>query len=192
MQISFDTGRLHLRAFQPEDALRVQSLLAAWEMAAPTANMPHPYPEGAAEAWIASQSGEVAERKRITYAVTQKSDGLLIGAASLHSIQLEHQRAELGYWVGREFWGQGYCTEAILGLMDFARAEMGITRIEGRCVSWNEASARVMEKCGMVQEGCLRQHAQRWGKFEDILLFGRVFPERVAGQPGGELLPRQR
>lgn len=174
------TQRLSLRPFDVADAPSVHVLAGNRRIADTTTNIPHPYPEGAAESWIASHGNAFAERHALTLAVTGRDSGVLLGAVSLIDIQLRHQRAEVGYWIGVDFWGQGLCTEATAALMTFASADLAITRFVGRCYARNPASARVMEKCGMTHEGTLRQHELKWGRFEDVLLYGRVLPRRIA------------
>lgn len=174
------TERLVLRPFVAADAPTVQVLAGNRLVADTTTNIPHPYPDGAAERWMASHAGSFVDRETLTLAVTRRDEGRLLGAVSLIDIQPRHQRAEVGYWIGVEFWGQGVCTEAVAALMDFARTDLEITRFVGRCYARNPASARVMEKCGMTHEGTLRQHVAKWGKFEDMLLYGQVLPQRSA------------
>lgn len=174
------TERLVLRPFVAADAPTVQILAGHPRIAATTTNIPHPYPDGAAEGWIASHAGAFADRRELVLAVTGRDTGTVLGAVSLIDIQLRHQRAEVGYWMGIDYWGQGFCTEAVEALMAYASANLGITRFVGRCYGGNPASARVMEKCGMTYEGTLRQHVVKWGQCDDMLLYGRVLPQRPA------------
>ena len=82
------------------------------------------------------------------------------------------QRLELGYWIGYPYWNQGYCTEAAQVVLVYGFSILGLNRIHGRCLKRNPASGRVMEKIGMVQEGCLRAHDKKWEQFEDLVLYG--------------------
>ena len=99
-----------LRPFGPGDAPRVQLLAGEREVAEMTALIPYPYPDGAAEAWIAGQAREQAAGREYTYAVTSSDDGTLVGAIGLRPIAAEH--GNLGYWIGRPYWGCGYATAA--------------------------------------------------------------------------------
>src|SRR3954471_10753908 len=107
LQPAPETTRVVLRPFQPADAADVQRLAGDARIAEGTVAVPHPYPDGAAEAWIAGHAAAAAERREIALAITDRVSGRLFGAASLVSISTVHQRAELGYWVGVEFWGRG-------------------------------------------------------------------------------------
>ena len=83
-----------------------------------------------------------------------------------------HRRAELGYWVARPFWNQGYASEGARALVRFGFAELGLHRVSAHHYSRNPASGKVMQKIGMRFEGLLRQHVFKWGVFEDIEMYG--------------------
>ena len=155
----------------PADAPEVQRLAGDARIAATTTTIPHPYPDGAAEAWIATHPAGFRNRERVTFAVTLL-DGRLAGTVSLIEVSQQHARAELGYWTGVEYWGRGYCTEAVSRLMQYAFEELGVTRVHARCFARNVASARVMEKAGLVKEGHLVKHTLKGGVYEDMLIYG--------------------
>ena len=178
MQPSLRSLRLILRPYTIEDAPLVQLLAGDRRVAEPTAAIPHPYPAGAAESWIATHAGLFAARKAACFAITLAATGELLGTVSLLDIATMHARAEVGYWVGLQHWGRGYCSEAMGMLIGFAEEHFGLTRLVGRCVSSNVASARVMTKAGFVPEGRLIKHVQRGGRYEDMLLFGRCSSSR--------------
>ena len=176
MQPILESSRLVLRPFQEGDAPAVQRLAGDRRIADAATTIPHPYPDGAAEAWIASHLPSFIAGTEITYAVTQREGALLVGTVSLLDISTKHARAELGYWTGVEFWGSGYCTEAVCRLIPFAYEHLGTTRVVARCLARNPASARVMEKAGLRKEGYLAKHVVKNGTYEDVLLYGLVLP----------------
>ena len=104
------TPRLVLRRFTREDAPAVQRLAGAPEVALNTLLIPHPYPDGEAERWISTHD-EAFQRGDMTFAITMAEDQGLVGAIGLHS-KPDHDRAEIGYWIGLPFWGKGFATEA--------------------------------------------------------------------------------
>ena len=79
--------------------------------------------------------------------------------------------AELGYWIGKPFWGKGYATEAARSLIDFGFTVLGLNRIAARHFARNPASGRVMQKVGMLQTGVDRQAGQKWDRYEDFVLY---------------------
>lgn len=127
----------------------------------------------AAEQWIATHTQAFESRTSITYAIALAGGGL-VGAISLERISVKHSRAELGYWIGCPFWGQGMCSEAAKVLIQYANTELGLTRFDGRCLARNLGSARVMEKVGFLREGRLAKHVYHRGRYEDILVYGLV------------------
>lgn len=169
------TDRLVLRPFAPADAPRIQTLAGDREVASSTLTIPHPYPDGVAEAWIAGHVAAWEARERLTLAITTATDGL-IGGISLH-LTYTDRRAELGYWIGRPCWNRGYATEAAAAMVGFGFDALGLHRIIARHFPRNPASGRVLTKIGMTWEGTLRQHAVRWGKFEDLECYGLLEPE---------------
>jgi ribosomal-protein-alanine N-acetyltransferase len=164
------TERLVLRPFQLADAADVQRLAGDREVASTTRLIPHPYPEGLAEQWISSLAALYAKGRSCSFAITRR-DGTLMGAIGL-SIEPTDRHAELGYWIGRPFWNQGYCTEAARAVLAFAFESLNLRRIYAHYMARNPASGRVMEKLGMQREGCLRQHRFKWGEYEDLILCG--------------------
>jgi RimJ/RimL family protein N-acetyltransferase len=178
MQPSLHTAHLTLRPYKLSDARAVQQLAGAKEVADTTMTIPHPYPDGAAESWISGHAAAFEDRKEITFAILLEESDELLGTASLIDLSAKHARAELGYWVGAPHWGKGYCSEAVARLITYARQELGVTRIVGRCFARNPASARVMLKVGLREEGHLSRHICKSGRYEDILLFGASYPDR--------------
>lgn len=164
------TSRLMLRPFSLADAPAVQQLAGDWQVAATTLTIPHPYADGVAVEWIRSHPSQYEAGQGVIFAIALP-DNTLIGSIGLGVIQ-EFQLAELGYWVGVPYWGKGYCTEAAKTLVDFGFQVLGLNRIQSTHFSQNPASGRVMQKIGMQKEGYRPQHTLRWGKFQDIVLYG--------------------
>jgi len=155
------TERLVLRPLTLADAPDLQRLAGAREVALNTLRIPHPYPDGAAEAWIGKQ-GTTPE---IVFGIEHQRQ--LIGAIGLVP-EREHDRAELGYWIGVPFWGKGFATEAGRAMLRFAFDEQRLHRLTAQVFSRNAASARVLQKIGMKCEGTLHHHFRKWGEFVDV------------------------
>ena len=168
---TLETERLVLRPFVLADAPRVQHLAGDRAVAEFTLNIPHPYPDGAAEKWIASHQPKYEKGELVNFAITLRSDGELIGAVGLTLVSA-HLRAEIGYWIGKPYWGQGYCTEAARAVVRYGFDVLKLNRIQSRHFVGNPASGRVMQKLGMIREGCLRQYVRKWGQFVDMVLYG--------------------
>jgi ribosomal-protein-alanine N-acetyltransferase len=174
------TERLLLRPLRAEDASEIERLAGAREVALNTLMIPHPYPAGEAVQWIATQDGSGNAR---TFAITLRGDGRLLGAIGL-MLTPEHERAEMGYWIGVPHWGNGYSTEAAGAMMDYAFGELGVNRIVAAHFARNPASGKVLQKIGMAHEGTQRQHFRKWGEFVDAEMYAMLRSEwlrRAAG-----------
>ena len=172
------TTRLVLRPFRLDDAATVERLAGAREIADTTMNVPHPYPPGAATAWIAQHEASWAAGTDLTYAITRRDTGELIGAIHL-AIVADHAKAEIGYWIGAADWNHGYCTEAARALVRFGFETLGLHRIQGRHLVRNAASGRVMAKLGMQLEGVHRDDFRKWEKFEDVGVYAMLATEHA-------------
>ena len=170
-QPTLETPRLLLRPLILADAADVQRLAGVWEVADTTLNIPHPYEDGLAAAWIAALADQYARREQVVFAITARPDGHLLGAIGL-VLRRAYDRAELGYWIGRPFWGRGYATEAATAVLRYGFASLALHRIHACHFARNSASGQVLQKVGMKQEGVSRQHVKRWNRYEDLVQYG--------------------
>ncbi len=168
--------RLDLRPFHLDDAPLVQRLAGDRAIAHTTLRIPHPYPDGAAKVWIGTHAPAFADDAQCTLAVVSHEAGQLIGAIHL-GIDRTADSAELGYWIGRAWWGQGYATEAAQTLVRFGFRELRLHRIHATHLTRNPASGRVMQKLGMRHEGTCRGATKKWGIHEDLELYGLLHSE---------------
>lgn len=183
MRPTIETPRLVLRPFTLADAPDVCRLAGEREVADTTLTIPHPYEAEMAEAWIAGHEEQFAQGAGMTCAMTEREGGVLVGAIGL-VLQPAHRRAEMGYWVGTPYWGQGYCTEAARAVLAYAFEVLALHRVWACHFARNPASGRVMQKIGMTREGRLREHLNRWGRFEDVETYGILAAEWREGGRG--------
>ncbi|OBW60737.1 GNAT family N-acetyltransferase [Dehalococcoides mccartyi] len=164
---TLSTPRLVLRAFSRADADMVAELAGDALIADTTLNIPHPYLPEMAVKWINSQPKKLAANTEQHFAVTEKDSGYLLGACGL-VFCFPHQRAELGYWIGRPYWNQGYATEALQALVRYAFLDLNLHRLQAYYLTRNPASGRVMAKAGFKHEGSFPKHLLKNGVFEDV------------------------
>lgn len=177
-QPTLTTARLVLRPLVAGDATVIRALAGVYEVAGTTVNIPHPYPEGAAEAFIAAQARLWHEDGGATWAIALAgADDTLIGCIGAVGFSRKHARCRLGYWIAHGCWNRGYATEAAGRVVEFAFAD-GIYRVEADHLSRNPASGRVMQKIGMRHEGRLRAFYRRFDRFEDVELYARLRDDR--------------
>jgi [ribosomal protein S5]-alanine N-acetyltransferase len=177
MSVRLETERLVLRALRPDDAQTVARLAGRREIAHTTSSIPHPYSVRQAQEWIAIHAGQQDASKETAFGVTMKADGQLIGVVGLREIDTEHSQAEMGFWIGVEWWGNGYAAEAAKTVIAYAFQELKLNRIYAHHMVRNPASGRVLEKIGMKREGLLRQRVRKWGVFEDVVLMGIILDD---------------
>jgi RimJ/RimL family protein N-acetyltransferase len=164
------TERLILRPFELSDAERVRELAGDRAIADTMLNVPHPYEKGIAEEWISKHKSKFEDRGSVHLAITLKSSREVIGAIGLHRNK-RNNRAELGYWIGKKYWNQGYCTEAARAILEYAFGELKLNKITSSHFVSNPASGKVMSKIGMKKEGIFEEHVIKWDKYEDLIKY---------------------
>ena len=141
-----ETKRLALRAPRLGDAKTVAALANDRRIAENSARIPHPYKIADAESFIAgaAKAGEAA------FLITLR-DKTVIGACGL-VLQAE-TTPELGFWLGVPHWGNGYATEALHAVIDYAFTDLAHESLQAGARVTNPASRRVLEKCGFQWTG---------------------------------------
>lgn len=166
-----ESQRLKYRPLTLSDAARVQLLAGHPKIAETTSTIPHPYLDGIAEQWISSHAKACTEGRGFDWAIELKSNSLLIGNISCF-IDQKNKKVEIGYWVGLDFWGQGYMTESLITIRDFLFHKTEINKITCRHIQNNPASGKVMLKAGLLHEGTLKQEFFKNEKFQDMIVYG--------------------
>ena len=167
------TERLTLRAYAPSDIPALMPLIGAREVAATTLRIPHPFTDSDARSFMTATQEELANGSALRLAVVLRGSDTLCGGAGLR-IEPDHRRAELGYWIGVPYWGNGYATEAARAIVNYGFGTLGLHRIFASHFGNNHASARVLTKIGMRHEGSLRAHVLKWGEFLDLEMYGML------------------
>ena len=141
-----ETKRLALRAPTLADAKTVAMLADDRRIAENTARIPHPYRLSDAEGFIAGANKSGGEA---VFLITLPDD-TVIGACGLLA---QEPTPELGYWLGVDYWGKGYATEAVHAVIDYAFTDLGHAALQAGSRVTNPASRRVLEKCGFQWTG---------------------------------------
>jgi RimJ/RimL family protein N-acetyltransferase len=139
---TLESERLLLRPPRPSDIHSITAWLGDYDVARMTSRAPHPYGESDAEAFIAA-----SEPHR--FVISRKGDGLFMGAVGLRV----EETCELGYWLGKPFWGFGYATEAAHRLVTYAFAELALGQVHAAWFYDNPASGHVLAKLGARHNG---------------------------------------
>ncbi|MGO4696689.1 GNAT family N-acetyltransferase [Paenibacillus sp. 2TAB26] len=172
----FHTDRLILRPFEAGDAEELHQLINDFDVASTTLNIPYPYPEGGAAAFIARRAEIDQEGTGYTFALIDKGNHTFMGSIGM-TINNNHKRAELGYWLGKRYWNQGYATEGVKRVLQFGFEKLALNKIVAAAMTKNPASSSVMKKNGMTYEGTFRQHFLKWDVYEDIAYYSLLREE---------------
>ncbi len=131
---------------------------------------PYPYGEAAADNWLKSMTGEA----------TQTNFAIVVNDQAVGGIGFESQgdifrrAAEIGYWLGEEYWGKGIATEAVRAVTAYAFKNFDLCRLCAGVFATNPASVRVLEKAGYRFEGRLRKSITKFSETIDQLIFAKV------------------
>ena len=121
---------------------------------------------------------EFIERSRkdeqvVVFGIAAKKTDMLIGATGLHQINWRDRHAEFGIFIGQKSaWGQGYGTEVTVLITGYAFETLNLHRVWLRVQEDNVRGVKAYEKVGFHQEGILRQHKYREGRYHNVLVMG--------------------
>jgi RimJ/RimL family protein N-acetyltransferase len=143
--------RLVLRAPHNDDIDALAHLANNAKVATMVSRMPHPYTVADAASFVRrTANGGIG---KAVYAITKAENGQFLGCCGINQDEREPALAEIGYWLGEPHWNKGYATEAAQVLVDMAFRAGNIQMIDARCRVVNEASRRVIHKCGFQFQG---------------------------------------
>lgn len=165
-----ETQRLTLTPLAPADAPLVHPIMADPDVMAhwDVAEIEDP---DVVNQVLDSQMAAMGEERAFYWAMRLTGDGTFLGLCDLSDIDWRHHRAEVGFILGKDSWGQGYAYEAMQAVMNFAVTQ-GIQRLWARTHVGNESSEKLLTKLGFEQEGYLRGHVDRGGERRDVRLWG--------------------
>lgn len=138
-----------------------------------TLNIPYPYSEADADSWLQKRIVlNQNQAKEVSFAI-RDVEGKLIGVVSADNLELgATHKAEIGYWLARQYWGKGIMTDAVKAYANYAFEELGLLKLVAHVFEVNVGSARVLEKAGFKLEGRLRKHFRKDGNLYDARIYG--------------------
>ena len=131
---------------------------------------PYPYTDRDARNWLECIVGHEPETN---FAITVAGEAVG-GIGFILQPDVARRSAEIGYWLGEEFWGRGIATEAVIAVTDHAFANHDLCRVYAHVFDWNRASARVLEKAGYEFEGRMKKSVTKDGQTIDQLMYAVV------------------
>ena len=165
-----ETQRLRLSPLVAEDARHIFPLMADAEVMAfwDVGEIDDP---DVITNLVEGQVDEMEAGQAIYWTMRTLADDQFIGTCDLSEIDRRHHRAEVGFMLGRDAWGQGYALEAMQAVLAFAAAA-GLRRLLARSHLGNRRSDALLQRLGFADEGMLRGHVLRDGERRDCRLFG--------------------
>lgn len=168
------TARLRLRPLARGDMPRVVELAGVPEVALKTASIPYPYALDQGYAWFDQMANDGV---LLPFVIEDREDAV-VGMVGLIP-ERGTRPVEIGYWLGTSYWGRGYMAEAVDALVPFGFAHFATRRIIGSVFAGNDASRRVLERCGFVRYGRGTYPAPARGGDREVDLY-----ERFASRAG--------
>ncbi|WP_270181285.1 GNAT family N-acetyltransferase [Alkalihalobacillus sp. CinArs1] len=170
-----DSDRITLRPFEMEDAPRIQQL-ANHKDVANIIGLPYPYRLEHAEEWIKIQPELIRSGTEYPLVMYSKDHDELIGTICIR-VDKKNHRGELGYWIGRSYWGEGFATEAVKRMITFGFTDLELNKVWATAITRNKGSIKVLQHAGMVREGVLREDRIVLGTYEDAEVYGMLRSE---------------
>lgn len=152
-----ETRRLLLRAPGAQDVSRIATLAGDPDIARMTLRMPHPFGIDEAEAFVLTVAGQ--DPRRANTFLIEHEDAGPVGVLGL--FQGGDRTPEVGYWIGKPFWGRGFATEALEGALVWAKRRWAKRALVAGHFADNPASGRVLEKAGFLYTGETRRQFSR-------------------------------
>jgi ribosomal-protein-alanine N-acetyltransferase len=164
------TERLRLRSPLPRDAAALLAILGDPEVTR-YHNVPTLATLAEAQALLERLEQRYAARETIRWAIELVEPREMIGTVGLLRFDFGHRRAEVGYEIARRWWGRGLAPEAAGAVVRYGFSVLGLHRIEAGVLPGNDASVRVLQKLGFLDEGTRRDYLYVKGRFQTFRWF---------------------
>lgn len=151
------TKRLILDQIKPVDIPDIVSYAGNIKIVENTRTMPHPYHEEDAISWMNMANQGFKNRDNYIFAMRFRDTHAFIGGIGL-TLDLDNNRAELGYWLAEDFWNLGFTSEAVQAILQFGFEVLNLNKIIAAYVTTNKASGKIMIKNGMTKEAEFKNH----------------------------------
>lgn len=173
-QLPLETERLLLRPYARHDAAEITRLLNDTEMARFLMVIPHPFVEFDARTLVKAAWRRLTGGRGFDLLITVKDGGdRPVGSVGV-GLHDEGARGELGFWIGRDYWGRGYASEAARRMIEFATETLGVTNLTGTVAADNAASLTVLAKLGFVETGRGEKRVPSTGEMREVIFFELV------------------
>jgi [ribosomal protein S5]-alanine N-acetyltransferase len=139
-----------------------------------TLRIPSPYARADAAEFVRRARANRRSGRSLSFQIVRRLDGTLLGGVGLHGLGNPNRTAEVGYWLGRQFRGLGFATEAVQAVTRASFDHLGIDRVDAHVFPGNARSERVLLRSGFRREGQLRESVVKDGKRKDEIVYARL------------------
>lgn len=155
---------------------RSRAFLEPWEPVWPADDLTRP----AFRRRLRRNTDEIERDEAYPFFLFRESDHALMGGLTLGQIRRGvAQAATLGYWMGVQYAGKGYMSQAVRATVAHAFGPMRLHRVEAACIPTNTASAKLLERCGFIREGYARAYLRINGAWQDHILFALLSTDPI-------------
>ena len=174
MQIK--TKRLLLRPLRKNDNASIVENVNNLNVSRWLLVVPYPYSKKSATEWIndSKRKWRKKEKEDYVFGIELSEKKIIIGGIGISHINFYHGKAKVGYWLGEKYWNNGYGSEALKAIIDFAFRRLKLNRLEANVFVGNPSSGKLLEKFGFKQEGLERKfvRCKADGKIKDEYIYG--------------------
>jgi RimJ/RimL family protein N-acetyltransferase len=169
--------RIILRQLTKSDAMELYRYCKNKDVLRDTGIPFNPYELKHAEGFIKKTHSDHRKKTGYHHGIEYRNSKKIIGVVSLVITSKFDKSAELGYWLGRKYWGKGLMAEAIRLYLRFGFKELRLNRIHAGVFSFNIRSQKLLEKLGFVYEGCLRKSKKSNNRWRDLYIYSMLREE---------------
>lgn len=163
--------RIKIRKHRISDATDIFLNIKDKEISKWTCSIPYPYPEKEAIDFIKRAHKKYTKKQEFNFAIALVRTDSVIGGIGLRNIDFDNKSAEVGYWIGKKFWGKGYTSEALMLALDFAFRKVKLNRVWAKVFEQNKASVKVLQNCNFTKEALMRQSKFRYSKWHNEFIY---------------------
>ncbi|MBD3257957.1 GNAT family N-acetyltransferase [candidate division GN15 bacterium] len=164
--------RIRIRPFRRSDAEVWGALANDPDVARYLPRMPHPVPSDAPPNWVREAHRAARQDSAYKFAIELGGKPGMIGVISLTCLNHQDRNAEVGFWLGRQYWRNGYVTEALNLVLSFAFRDLNLHRVWALALGPNESSKRLLERAGFAREGVWREGCRMHNRWHDVCSYG--------------------
>ncbi len=172
----FEGQKVRLRAYTKDDLLLAREYINDEKISQLlNTRIPFPFRSEDEDKWY--ESIDPNSNNKYPFAIELKDKKLYIGGCGINDIDTKNRIALIGIFIGNEYSGKGYGTDAIRILVDFCFNEVNVNKVKLDVFSFNKAAIHCYEKVGFKKEGTLREEIYRNCRYHDKIIMGLLYSE---------------